>query len=180
VRLLAPQIEDRVIDEIFIDFTGQVVGTADACAWTRARRLAIDIQRAVREATGLSCSIGVTPNKLLSKIASDLEKPGGITVLSEDDIAGRVWPLPARRINGIGPKANARLEALGIRTIGELARADLDGVEAAPGNGEQGLDELGVLGGRVAVDVGRVVVDRPLDGVRHPGVGPGRLDALAQ
>jgi DNA polymerase-4 len=86
--------------------------------------VAKDLQRVVREATGLSCSIGVTPNKLLSKIASELEKPGGVTVLRREDIPARIWPLAVRRLNGIGPKAGARLETLGIRTIGELAQAD--------------------------------------------------------
>ena len=66
----------------------------------------------------------MTPNKLLSKIASELEKPGGVTVLRMEDVPTRIWPLPARKINGIGPKAGAKLEALGIRTIGELAQAD--------------------------------------------------------
>jgi DNA polymerase-4 len=75
----------------------------------------------VREATGLSCSIGVTPNKLLSKISSDLDKPDGLTVLMHDDVPARIWPLPVSRINGIGPKATERLAAMGIRTIGELA-----------------------------------------------------------
>jgi DNA polymerase-4 len=127
VRALAPDIEDRGIDEIYIDLTDLVeAGVADGAPdpWVRARVLATDIQRAVREATGLGCSIGVTPNKLLSKIASELDKPGGLTVLAEADVPSRVWPLPARRLNGIGPKAAARLEALGIRTIGELARVD--------------------------------------------------------
>jgi DNA polymerase-4 len=127
VRMLAPHIEDRGIDEIYIDLTAIVTAEGDnnaADAWPRARSTAADIQRAVREMTGLSCSIGVTPNKLLSKIASDLEKPGGLTLLSAADIPNRIWPLPARKINGIGPKAGARLEALGIRSIGELARAD--------------------------------------------------------
>jgi DNA polymerase IV len=78
----------------------------------------------VREATGLTCSVGITPNKLLAKIASELQKPGGITVLRESDIATCVWPLPVGKISGIGPKARARLETLGIRTIGELAQAD--------------------------------------------------------
>jgi DNA polymerase-4 len=127
VRALAPEIEDRGIDEIYIDLTDLVGhGAADGAPdpWVRARVVAADIQRAVRDATGLSCSIGVTPNKLLSKIASELDKPGGLTVLAEADVPSRVWPLPARRLNGIGPKAAARLEALGISTIGELARAD--------------------------------------------------------
>ncbi len=127
VRDVAPEIEDRGIDEIYIDLTRLVESSAAEGApdpWARARVVAIDIQRAVRDATGLSCSVGITPNKLLSKIASELEKPGGLTVLTEADIPARIWPLPARKINGIGPKAAARLEALGIRTIGELARAD--------------------------------------------------------
>jgi len=127
VRVLAPEVEDRGIDEIYMDITGLVEESAAEGApdpWVRARVAARDIQRAVREATGLTCSIGVTPNKLLSKIASELEKPGGLTVLREEDIPARIWPLAVRKINGIGPKAGARLEAIGIRTIGELAQAD--------------------------------------------------------
>ncbi|MCE2950325.1 MAG: DNA polymerase IV [Betaproteobacteria bacterium] len=124
VRAFAPQIEDRGIDEIYIDFTPLVAASADP--WAAARALAIEIQAAVRTATGLSCSLGVTPNKLLSKIASDLEKPGGITVLMAGDIPARIWPLAVRKVNGIGPKAGAKLESLGIRTIGELAAAPPD------------------------------------------------------
>ena len=86
--------------------------------------LAERIKDNVRRATGLSCSIGVTPNKLLSKIASELQKPDGLTVLSQADLPTRIWPLPARVINGIGPKASAKLEALGIHTVGELAVAN--------------------------------------------------------
>ncbi len=123
VRALAPRVEDRGIDEIYIDLSDEVLADPPANPWTRAREIALQLQSAVRDATGLSCSIGVTPNKLLSKIASDLEKPGGITVLRADDIPARIWPLAARKINGIGPKASARLEALGIHTIGELAQA---------------------------------------------------------
>ncbi|MDE2119413.1 MAG: DNA polymerase IV [Betaproteobacteria bacterium] len=115
VASLAPQIEDRGIDEIYIDLSEHE--QADTEALARA------IQDAVREATGLSCSIGVSPNKLLSKVASDLRKPGGITVLAMSDLPTRIWPLPASRINGIGPKAAERLLGLGIRSIGELAAA---------------------------------------------------------
>jgi len=125
VRTIAPQIEDRGIDEIYADLTDLVAPRADDdAAWPRAKNLAATIQRAVREATGLSCSIGIAPNKLLAKIASDLEKPGGLTLLRETDIPERLWPLPVRRINGIGPKAGERLETMGIRTIGELAHTE--------------------------------------------------------
>ncbi len=123
VRAIAPLVEDRGIDEIYIDLIDIVLAGDATDPWLRAHNIAVQLQSAVREATGLSCSIGVTPNKLLSKIASDLQKPGGITVLRMEDIPDRIWPLAARKVNGIGPKASARLEALGIRTIGELANA---------------------------------------------------------
>jgi DNA polymerase-4 len=112
---VAPQLEDRGIDEIYIDLTDVPGETVE---------LAQRIKDNVRRATGLSCSIGVTPNKLLSKIASELQKPDGLTVLSHADLPTRIWPLPARIINGIGPRASAKLEALGIRSVGELAAAD--------------------------------------------------------
>ena len=127
VRTMAPEIEDRGIDEIYIDLTDLVISDAPGKAldpWIRARELAGLIQQTVHDTTGLSCSIGVSPNKLLSKIASDLDKPGGLTVLRETDLPTRIWPLAVRKVNGIGPKAQLRLEALDIRTIGELARAD--------------------------------------------------------
>ena len=123
VAEVAPLIEDRGIDEIYIDLS-QLPGAQDsvghdACGGVRA--IAQEIRNNVRRATGLTCSIGVTPNKLLSKIASELDKPDGLTVLTQADIETRIWPLSVRRINGIGPKAGARLEVLGVRTIAELA-----------------------------------------------------------
>ncbi len=130
VRTIAPQIEDRGIDEIYIDLTDvrlpehDTVVEAPGEAWWRARDVAKAIKESVRTETGLSCSIAVAPNKLLAKISSELDKPDGLTMLAADDIARRIWPLPPRKINGIGPKASARLEALGVRTIGELAHAD--------------------------------------------------------
>ncbi|WP_026224614.1 DNA polymerase IV [Methyloversatilis thermotolerans] len=120
-----PQIEDRGIDEIYIDLS-DVAGAQDGDADdpnAGVRAIARRIQQDVQASTGLSCSIGLSPNKLLSKICSDMEKPHGLTLITEADVPARIWPLPARRINGIGPKANARLESLGIRTIGELAAA---------------------------------------------------------
>ncbi len=148
VATIAPQIQDNGIDEIYIDLTGVSPpgsgtraadgGTAgagpereaadaepDDDPWWRVRDVAKAIKEAVHAATGLTCSIGVAPNKLLAKIASELDKPDGITLLRPDDVATRIWPLPARKINGIGPKSSAKLETLGIRTIGELAAADL-------------------------------------------------------
>jgi DNA polymerase-4 len=115
VASIAPAIEDRGIDEIYIDLT-EVPG--------ETQELAQRIKQAVFDATGLTCSIGITPNKLLSKICSDLEKPDGLTILGYEDVPARIWPLPARKINGIGPKAAVRLGELGIETVGQLAQAD--------------------------------------------------------
>jgi DNA polymerase-4 len=112
---IAPRIEDRGIDEIYADLSDLP---------EEALPLGRRIKQAVRAATGLSCSIGITPNKLLSKIASDLDKPDGLTLLAPEDVPRRIWPLPVRKINGIGPKAAARLGELGIATIGDLAGAD--------------------------------------------------------
>ena len=112
---IAPLIEDRGIDEIYIDLSEHA---------EEIRPLAQRIKDAVRAATGLSCSIGVAPNKLLAKICSELDKPDGVTLISAADIPTRIWPLAARKVNGIGPKAAEKLSALGLHTIGDLAAAD--------------------------------------------------------
>ena len=116
VASIAPDIEDRGIDEIYIDLT---LLAEDTLA------LVQQIKIAVHAATSLTCSVGVAPNKLLAKICSDLDKPDGITLLTMDDIPTRLWPLPVRKINGIGPRAGEKLAALGIHQIGALAKAEL-------------------------------------------------------
>ncbi|QDD66552.1 DNA polymerase IV [Herbaspirillum seropedicae] len=117
VRNIAPLIEDRGIDEIYIDLS----------AWSdTAPEVARQIKDAVHAATSLTCSIGVAPNKMLAKISSELDKPNGLTILTPADIERRIWPLPVRKINGIGPKAAEKLSALGIDTVADLARAAPD------------------------------------------------------
>ncbi len=119
VRTVAPLIEDRGIDEIYVDVT-DLPGAQDDAGHTVGQRL----KDAVFEATGLTCSVGITPNKLLSKICSELDKPNGLTLLNHADIPTRVWPLAAKKVNGIGPKATEKLAGLGIHTIGDVAAAD--------------------------------------------------------
>jgi DNA polymerase-4 len=117
---MAPLMEDRGVDEVYIDFT-QVAGGQEE----GGRLLASHIQQAIHAATGLSCSVGVAPNKLLAKMASEFQKPRGISIVQPEDLQRLIWPLPCRKINGIGPKADAKLQALGITTIGELAACSL-------------------------------------------------------
>ena len=118
-RSVAPVLEDRGIDEIYLDLTDLPGAQLDA-----GRALGQALKSAVHDATGLTCSVGVTPNKLLSKICSDLDKPDGLTLLTRDEIPTRIWPLAAKKINGIGPKATEKLAGFGIHTIGDLAAAD--------------------------------------------------------
>jgi DNA polymerase-4 len=119
VTSLAPLMEDRGVDEVYADFTEVPGGQRDS-----GRALARLIQKTVFEDTGLTCSIGVAPNKLIAKMASEFNKPNGISIVHEGDLETLIWPLDCRKINGIGPKAGAKLAALGIHTIGELAAAD--------------------------------------------------------
>ena len=144
VAAIAPQIENRGIDEIYIDLHAHR---------DDARGIAQRLKQAVKDATGLSCSIGLAPNKLLAKICSDLEKPDGLTIVTESDVPTRIWPLSVKKINGIGPKAAAKLAALNIHTIAELAATDLGLLQenfgrsysAWLGRVAQGIDERQIV-----------------------------------
>ena len=116
---IAPLMEDRGIDEVYIDFTDVPGGQREG-----GRVLARLIQKSIFEATGLTCSVGVAPNKLLAKMASEFNKPRGIAVVHEEDLETLIWPLACRKINGIGPKADEKLKSHGIETIGQLAARD--------------------------------------------------------
>ncbi|MGH8491625.1 MAG: DNA polymerase IV [Moraxellaceae bacterium] len=113
----APLMENRGVDEVYIDFT-EVAGGQEA----GGRMLAEKIQSAIFVATGLTCSVGVAPNKLLAKMASEFNKPNGISIVHESDLQTQIWPLPCRKINGIGPRMDEKLKSVGIETIGDLAQ----------------------------------------------------------
>jgi len=118
---IAPLVEDRGVDEIYIDFTEVPGGQREG-----GRVLARLMQKAITDATGLTCSIGIAPNKLLAKMASELNKPNGISIIYPEDMPSKIWPLACRKINGIGPKADEKLQAQGIHTIGDLAMKERD------------------------------------------------------
>ena len=105
------------LDEAFLDVTAsqQLLGGAVDIA----RR----IKARIRELTGLTASVGVAPNKLVAKIASDLDKPDGLTVVSAERVREVLDPLSVRRLPGLGRKTGAKVEAAGIRTFGELRSA---------------------------------------------------------
>ena len=166
VAEIAPHIEDRGIDEIYIDLT-QLAG--------ESTELARRIKDNVRRATGLTCSIGVTPNKLLSKIASELDKPNGITVLHASDIPARIWPLAVRKIHGVGPRSGSKLEELGIATIGALAHTPLERLREHFGERQSrwlldaanGRDDRPVVTSREPKSISReTTFERDLDAIR--------------
>ena len=116
---IAPVMQDRGVDEVYIDFTDVPGGQREG-----GRVLARLIQKSIFERTGLTCSVGVAPNRLLAKMASEFNKPNGISIVYAEDLQDKIWPLSVRKINGIGPKAGEKLARLGIETIGELAAQD--------------------------------------------------------
>lgn len=124
MRAVSPVFESGGIDEGYIDLT-EVPGGSEA--------IGRDLKARVAAATGMSCSLAIAPNKLLAKLGSELDKPDGLTILGFDDIATRIWPLDVRKLQGVGPKAEARLKALGYTTIGELAAAPLVQLRASFG-----------------------------------------------
>jgi DNA polymerase-4 len=110
-------IEDVGLDEAFLDISHINKSSEE---------IAKEIKTRIKEEIGLTCSIGIAPNKLLAKIASDLQKPDGLTILTENDLKTRIWPLPVRKLWGVGPKTEASLKEINVKTIGALASLSLD------------------------------------------------------
>ena len=116
VRGVTPTVEQVGIDEGYLDI-GEIAGDD----WLEARKLAEAVQASVRGATSLSCSLGVATSKVVAKVASDRRKPGGLTVVRAGREAAFLAPFDVRLLPGIGPKAEQRLLAAGVQTVGALA-----------------------------------------------------------
>lgn len=167
VRSVTSSIEDVGIDEVYAD-----VSLTSGSSEEVARKL----KSAVLEATNLTCSVGIAPNKLLAKLCSDMQKPDGITILKFEDVQSRIWPMAANKINGIGPKASAKLASLGITTIGGIAERDESWLIEHFGRSygawlrrvSHGLDERPVVTYSEPVSMSReTTFERDLHAVRH-------------
>jgi len=143
LKRICPIMEDVGIDEAFLDIS-EIPGGSE--------EIAGNIKSAILGKTGLTCSIGIAPNKLLAKIASDMQKPNGMTIFYEDNIETRLWRLPIRKLYGIGPKTEAHLKTLGIETIGQLAALSL----------EKLLEEFGKSYGHYLYEASRGIDESPL------------------
>ena len=133
-------VEPVSIDEAFLDVTGS------RRLFGPPQEIAAQIQRVTRDELGLSCSIGIGPTRLLAKLAAELEKPGGLSTLTRDDVHGRLRTMPVGAISGIGPVTVKRLGALGITSVGELQDAPLALLETSFARSAASLKEL-ALGG---------------------------------
>lgn len=118
LRKHADKFEQWGIDEAFLDVTSQVND------YTSAEVLALQIKDEIHSKEGLTCSVGISSNKLVAKIASDFQKPNGLTILKEEDVEKFLAPLPVRKLLWVGRKTGQKLENMGIKTIGDLARYD--------------------------------------------------------
>ena len=143
LRSLTPAIEDVGIDEAFLD-----ISAIDKPSEDISQR----IKKEIKDETGLTCSIGIAPNKLLAKIASDMDKPDGLTVIMPEDVERILKPLPVRKLWGIGPKTEKYLKDMGIETVGELASLRLETL----------VDRFGSSYGNYLYHASRGIDDSPL------------------
>jgi len=117
-RKYAGKFEQWGIDEAFLDVSGKVN------YWAEAEVLAQRIKQEIKEKEGLTASIGVGPNKLVAKVASDFQKPDGLTIVKEEEVEKFLEPLPVRKLLWVGRKTEAKLKEMGVNTIGDLASCD--------------------------------------------------------
>jgi DNA polymerase-4 len=144
-----PLVEGLSLDEAFLDVTGSLR------LFGSARAMAVQVRKRIHAATGLTASVGVAHNKFLAKLASDVRKPDGLTVVESARVQEFLDPMPITRLWGIGKRTAPRLRALGLLTIGQLRRADPDVVRQALGNRAEhfmqlarGEDDRPVIGSR--------------------------------
>ena len=119
LRRFADRLEPAGIEEGYLDVTER-----SAHNFSRGQEIARDIKAAIRSEHRLSCSIGIAPTKAVAKIASDFQKPDGLTVVSPDHVVAFLEPIPARKILGVGPKTAERLKELGLESIGDVQRTN--------------------------------------------------------
>lgn len=129
-----PEVEPIALDEAFLD-----LGHA-ATRFGSPKALGKAIKEAVKEATGgLDVSVGIATSKFVAKVASDFRKPDGLTIVPDDRARAFLTPLPVRKLWGVGPKAEAKLHALGLRTMGEVAHASPALLRSALGSAAEGI-----------------------------------------
>ncbi len=148
LKTLTPYVEPYSIDESFMEFRDKAIETYGAQEMTALSR---QVQTAVYEATGLTCSAGAAPNKLVAKLASEFNKPNGVTVVPQDRVESFLFGLPIKEMWGIGPKTQKVMYRLGVNTVGDLRQFE-----------KEHLVELFGVAGEYFYNAARGIDDRPL------------------
>ncbi len=146
LKKYADKTEQYSIDEMFLDLTDR------ANNFKEAEEIALKIKTEIKDYEKLTCSVGIGPNKLVAKIASDFKKPDGLTIVKPEEVQDFLGPLSPRKIGGVGPKTDARLKELGFDTIEKLRTA----------NREQLIKELGSFGNEL-YDLCRGIDNSPVE-----------------
>ncbi len=152
----SPAIQPISIDEAFLDVTGSLK------LFGSPVHIAQEIRRLVKDETQLTCSVGVAPNKFLAKLASDMDKPDGLTIIDPDRIQETLDPLPVTKLWGVGPSAERSLARLGIRTIRDLRSMPIDTLRARMGDHGVHLHTLAR-----GIDDRPVRIDRSAKSISH-------------
>jgi len=159
VRKHADKFELVGIDEAFIEVTEKLERNFD-----RAKELAMIIKQELKKESELTCSIGIAPNKLVAKIASDFQKPDGLTLVKPEAVKTFLTNLSVSKIIGVGKKTEDRLNAMGARTIGELANIDIYALTKEFGrkigtyiyNAARGIDDEPVVESESVIQISRI------------------------
>ncbi len=139
IREFAPVVEEAGIDEAYADLSF-------AGSYEKAEAVCRDLKRAIKEREQLTASVGIGPNKLIAKIASNEHKPDGLTVVREEDAEAFLEPMPVRKIPGIGPKTEEALVTQGIRLVRDLKRFSQQDLQEM--FGKRGLEFYDAIRGR--------------------------------
>ncbi len=119
IRTYSEKFEQRSIDEAYLDLSSRVKNFEEAV------KLADELKKEISEKEGITCSIGIGPNKLIAKMASKAKKPDGLTIIKPEEVKDFLNPLPVKKLFGIGPKSLEIFEKMGIKTIEDLSKTDV-------------------------------------------------------
>ncbi len=159
LRGYCEKFEQESVDEAFCELTGKVSD------FDEARSLAVRIKDEIKQKTGLTCSVGVAPNKLVAKVASDFQKPDGLTVVKPEEVLQFLAPLKITDLIGVGKKTGERLNELGVKTIEDLLRLSKDDLIREFGQAKgvwlkqasQGIDDSQVEEREGTDQIGRII-----------------------
>ncbi len=120
LRSHAERFEQESIDEAFLDISKKVLGDFE-----KAEGIGLQLKREIYSRERITCSVGIAPNKIVAKVASDFQKPDGLTIVHPEEVTNFLWPLDVGKLYGVGKKTEKKMSEMAIQTIGDLAKFDI-------------------------------------------------------